>query len=367
MALMVVGCDESDNAGDTTIGAGDRRLDATPTALLDASLQDLDAGQVDAQVSEASRDADVVHPLAIGLNAVSSEDQLLADLEVVALGSRATTITIDAFDEESIDRALARARRFSEENVSVLLSVNVVRGQRVLLDQDAATPARMKQVVDQVYSAAVPLHALVFGEGADVHLANVPADERAALFELLADAIAHAAEHPKRPTGTRVGFAVTLEGWTDKAEDFRIWTAESDVVALSWFGLADTGRALADTIADARLEDALDVAEREGLHVALSDVSYPNATSAGSNRAQQQAFYDSLLSVVDERADTVPFFAVSALDSPTQEQCEVFQEDFRLPSVAVDARCSIALRTATGDATPAYQTLVETMATLDVR
>jgi hypothetical protein len=350
--------DEADDAAKVVEDGGPTVHDAAPFVMPEA-------GVVEAGAHEAGVEAGTRASVFVGLNPAYSEDLLLADLEVVALGSRATTVALRSLEADAVADTLARLELFVDQGLDVLFAIDLVHGERQLIDFDDAALERIKDIVDQVFERQWPLHAIVFGEGLDVFDSQLDAPQSYELTAFVSSAISYAFEHPNRMSTTRVGYSTTFEGWVDSARAYEEWTSRSDVVALSWFGLANTGRALADTVADVHLQRAIEVAEEGGVKLALRELSYANATSAGSNRAQQEAFYRAVFSVVRVEAETLPFVAISALDSPPQQACEAFTEDFRLPAVATEARCSIALRTSSGEPTPAYQVVVDTIATLD--
>jgi hypothetical protein len=377
------GADLDDGPGDrpaSDLGPPNQADAAVPLPALDASVSPspftLDASPdgtgSHSQPRDAGADAAALRPVVLGVNAalgagsdsvgLTPSERTLVDLEVLALGVDATTVEFRWNGLETLDQALQRARIYADAGVRVLFSVDIVRARRPLAVFDDALAGELEHVVDEIYASGVPLAALSLGEALDVHLAELNGERRGQFARLVSGFLTYASESGQRPEDLRVAFHSTERGWEDPPEEFTQWQAASDAFALSWFALDADGSAVVATSGGPLFGQIIDRMSPVGNPVFVREVAYPSATIVLGSDSRQLRFYEQVLPALSVRAERVPMLAVSALDNPAEEECEMYAEDFGLAPGAALARCSVGLREPSGEPKPAYYAIVDAMA-----
>ncbi len=336
-------------AGATTADA-DSTASATP-----------DAGLPEAGVPLAP-------PTLIGLNAVENPDnQWLEDVAVLGLAPHSTSVVVRGTDPSAIEAGLERAALFVDSGIAVLFSIDILRGNRRYEDILATDyPSALRAAVDTVFDSQLPLLGVALGEGLDVQLSYTTGDDRRVLESVVSDFLQYAANHPSRSPQTHVTFHTSPGAWSRVTSELTAWSELSDALCISWFGVDEMGRAIDSIGGGETFEKMLDSIPRPRKPVLVREVAYPSASIVESSFARQDRFFSGLLPVLAAHPLLVPMLAVSALQDPSDEECQSYIEDYGLPSSAALARCSVGLTGTTGKPKPAYYTLVGAFALADL-
>jgi hypothetical protein len=333
----------------------------TETAESDAAV---DSGSVmGGAMVDAAKDAGPRAVVRMGVNPVPAEDLGLADLDVIAVGSQATTVAL-RWGSDDIEAAIGRARWFKGQDLTVLFAIDALQGAAV---GDLDLEARSQWVyaaVDALYAADVPVDAVVMGEALDLAIEQLEEAERKTLEASVGKWLTHASRHPDRPKDSLVGIHTWAGAWRAPSPELIKLSTRAELVALSWHGLDAAGYAQTVSSAKSDLDEQLTAAEAVAARVWIRELSYPSAVVAKSRLSQQAKAYTQLWGLFAEHPDRQPFVAVSGLYDPPNGECERFAATYALPERASDAYCSIGLKEADDSMRPAFSSLVAGMAAL---
>ncbi len=345
--------DEFD-AGDSAVAQTEAGPELPPADVEVPTIPDATPPDAAPTTTDAAAPPPLV-PVRVGLSNGPNEG-VLADLEVITLGARSTTVDYlwAADDGAALDAALDRAELFSSESVNVLFSIDVVSGARRLVPALSPTPTDdLYQVIDRIFERGINLFAISIGEGLDVSLVNLASAERAGLVELVDGFIDYATLHPLRPETTLVSFSTTANAWGDSSLELSRWLAAAQAVSISWFAIDSRGRASSSTEPGEYLSPRLTPITSAGKPVFFREVAYPSASAADSTEEKQERFFKNLFEDLVGRGDQIPFLTAT-LDEPTESDCATYLMDYPMsadatPQVsegAILARCSVGLRAA---------------------
>lgn len=364
------GCVEAPPPPIVALEPPDASIREAAPPIVEASTDPRDAAPLP-EAGPSVPDAAAPEPvrISIGLNASRIDDAVLADLEVVALGSRVTTVTHRWSAESGIEGAIERARFFIDEGVEVLFSIDLVRALRPLLPTlSTESLGAVQQSLDTLFASGLPLSGVMFGEALDVALLALPAPQREAFAELISASVAYASNHGARGA-IPIGIHTTAHVWADPPGELPLWADSADWVALSWFGIDAEGRAVNSLTVGTQLEQLLGYHQGHGKPVILREVSYPSSESVNGTSVRQARFFGALFDELSRQSGPVlvPYVAVTALDSPPEAVCQAYAQDYGLVSNAATARCSLGLRSSMGVPLEAYYAVVEAMASTPER
>jgi len=363
VALGCPGCQQRTHADDlqdasTPLGTADASFGMTGDSGSMTGRPLADAAAVsDAQVIDSPE-------VPFGFNASVTGQQLLADLDVLAHGGLTTTVRYSVGTDTDVQTAIERVRLYEDSGVEVMLALDVVRGVQASDDLEVLSE-ELFAAVDSVFDASAAGRYLVLGESLDVYARSLPSSQRGPFDQLVTEFLSYASQHPDRPQGTAIGIHTTLEAWVDPLDNQLQWLPDAEMLALSWYGLGNADRAASLTTAPAQFEEGLEAAGQHGLPLAIRELSYPSSVEAASNYAQQRELFESLLPVIQQRAGTVQFVAISALDDPNEAECAAFREAFDLLAGGAELRCSIGLRESSGTPREAYFTVLGAISALN--
>lgn len=366
LLLLVGGC-TSGEPGLRPTGADAASHDTGLVQIADAATTPFDALQPDGATSAGGGDAEVtpeagppvVPPPAVGLNPASDPEQPaateleLADLEVLAVGSRALSLRSD----QVVDRSgalTARARSLSEGSVQFLVSVPLE-----LHDQDEAWMSSWTEIIDQLFEQPFALSYLVIGQSLDLKLASLSKAGRKQALELVAAAAGYVRQHPLRPPQVRLGVSASLRGWADPDASMEQLAKLADVVSGRWFVTDDDEHALTPGAALEELQTAIEAARQLGRPLVLEQVSYPHSEAWGSSPQAQAEFYERLFEYLGTRQEQLRFVAVTALDELTQEVCAEYSLQYVRTNMLP---CDVGLRDRQGRERPAFEAVIEALA-----
>ncbi len=350
---------------------------------------------------DAGSDADATDappsPLRLGIIPVppskgdagpSAADDKLAELDVLALGSRGVSHVVrwDAlFSSPSVPSPTAwqklqgSAQLYQSSARAFLLSVALV--DRTLDARPSGSPAGWNSVatrtaldalIDKVFdSFGDELYALSFGNDLDRYLAGQSATTADDLTALVEHGLDYAKQHPSRPAALLVGATFSSDALAKgpTASMAKI-LMKSDVVVANYYALDEQFQARPTTQVAQDL-DALssggtaDAGEAGAARpVLLQEVGYPSAAENGSSPEQQRAFYQGLFQALTTRRERFPFVSVNGLHDPPPARCATEAAAFGAAAngAAVAARCSLGLRAADQTAKPALSSVLEALA-----
>jgi hypothetical protein len=332
-------------------------MDAAP----DAAFIQWDAAP---SASDAGEDLTV----SVGLNPASINDPALADLDVIALGAGAVSVTYRVGQGTELSQDLERARWFSENGASVLFALQLVRGLDAGSEADLGELRQLaERQIDRIYAADWAPTYLVLGYALDVQWQSLGGADRSAFSALVLELLAYAREHSDKPVDLRVGFHTTKNAWLEPSEALRDWREQADVTAVSWYGLDVDGRALGASASLRELEQVISEAGGAAKPVLFQEIAYPSGTAVGSSQRQQSGFYKELWKRIADHAPHIGFVAVSALDDPPEADCEAFARDLGLPVAAATAWSSTGLRDGSGARRLGYDAVLAGIATFAAR
>lgn len=369
LALSFVDCTAGQEHSPTSRGdggvGGENEAGSSTAVASDAGR---DSGLFAPDASAAPSDASVGTLVAVGLNASPGEDALLADLDVIALGARATTLTHRVTGSVPLSETLQRAQLFTDYGLQVLLSLDLGRGYdgpaEVAL-QELSTLA--KQSLDEIFDSELPLAHVVIGQALDLQLETFASATRPDFEALVLELLTYAGEHPTRRVETQVGFHASWRGWLAPSSTLWNWHEAAQAASVSFYGVDEAGRAQSVASAMADLEHVILQAGQLDRPVLFQEVAYPSAESAGSRASQQADFYEELWIELAGSERRVPFVAISAVSDPPEEACEAFVADFGLPEAALRACGSIGLRSDRGVPRPGFGAVMTGIASLEQR
>ena len=351
------------------------------------------SGAADAAVDADASDAPV-SPLRLGIIPVppsstdagpSPADQKLAELDVIALGSRGVSQVLpwkQLFESPSTPAPAAWAKL---EAVSKLyqgsgrdLLVCLALVDRTLDARppgsapsfgDATTVAALEALIDKVFATyGKELYALSFGNELDRYFSSHGTKEAAELAALVEHGIDYAQKHPKKPAALQIGATFSAQSLTGTlAPSIASILQKSDVVVTTYYPL-DASFAARPPSGVAQDLDALpsqlggDAAPPRP--ILLQEVGYPSAAANKSSPDQQKAFYQALAQALTGRRARFPFVSINGLNDLHPAACASEAAAFGAPAsaAAVAARCSLGLRGAGETDKPAMASVLEALA-----
>ncbi|HEX2733721.1 MAG TPA: hypothetical protein VHM70_19055 [Polyangiaceae bacterium] len=306
--------------------------------------------------------------IVMGLNPTISDDAVLADLDVTAFDSRATTVTHSWGSGRSEQQDVERAAWYQQRGVAVLFAVDGVRGALDIADVDwAEREDWAKAALDELFDSDLVVQGVVIGDLLDVSLDLASAAVRTKLTNYARELLDYANEHPARRQETLVGISTDAAAWSEPSVELRDLASRVSLVTLSENGLDRSGTALSSDDFAHGLISQLQSAHSYAANVWLREVSYPSSRSAASSLEQQAAALDALWAALELEPKLVPFLTLSSLYDPIESECDAFRRAYRFDDPAASARCSIGLRAANGDTRPAFASVVTGFATLSQR
>lgn len=266
-------------------------------------------------------------------------EQVLARLEVMALGSRIMTYvsTGEQDDFGTISRA---------PDLGWVLTLPFEAF--AAMDETA-----LLAWVERVWLLGDAIRFLILGQHLETDLAAVPSSERDLLVQRLEAALRLVKAHPARPPGVSVGVGFVTMVYTPT-----VLLAESDVIALSYSGLEPWGEIVEPGPAREELQGRVAKVGEYNLPVILQDLAYPSAD--GDDR-QLQFFREINAWFSGPNSPNVRAVIVSSLNPPAAGDCEAWAEDWQVTSGA-DARCSVGMRGDDGEPKPALNEVIELLA-----
>lgn len=307
----------------------DTSLGMTPTTVREA-------GVVDAGVRRAVSWG--LQPGSPGADAGLAEDTL-ARLEVLALGSRIMT-HLSAGEQDDF----AEISRAPGVHWIVTLS-----SEAFVAMSDEAVAGWL----ERVWALGDSVRFLIFGQHLEADFAALPSAERQLLATRLENALLRARNHPGKPTSASVGVGVTTMAAVPSA-----LVVASEVLALSYSAVEASGEVtLPDLASDTLVERAAHLSDY-GLPLIFQDLAYPSVDEPD----HQKAFFSRIRAWFSSpNAADVRAVVVSSLNSPATSDCENWARDWQIEGGA-EARCSVGLRDAAGNAKPALSEVVEILA-----
>lgn len=351
--------------------------------------------------ADAGSDADAADvspsPLRLGIIPVppskgdagpTAADEKLAELDVLALGSRgvSTVVRWDAlFSTPSVPSPVAwqklqgSAQLYQGASRAFLLTVALV--DRTLDARPSGSPAgwnsasaraALDALIDEVFDTfGGELYALSLGNDLDRYLAGQSAANAADLTALVEHGLDYAKQHPARPAALLVGATFSSDALAKgPTPSMAKILAKSDVVVANYYALDEQFQARPTTAVaqdlDALWSGASAGAAEAGASrpVLLQEVGYPSAVENGSSPEQQRAFYQGLFQALTTRRERFPFVSVNGLHDPPPARCASEAAAFgaAASAAAVAARCSLGLRAADQTAKPALSSVLEALA-----
>jgi hypothetical protein len=391
LAGVLLGCEGNDNpevtqrpdAGDGAAGTGGTGSNG-------------DGGDADSQPTDASEEfvlpeaSSVVVRVGVLPVAASADggptqaNETLAHLEIVAAGSRASTIVRrwdDLFTSATLPEPAAWqylggiSKLYADAGRSVLVSLAVVdrtldaRPSGVTGTWSSATTISAGHaLVDRTFATfGAELAYLAIGNEVDRFLALAPTAEREAFVTFAKSVIDYARAHPSLPPGAKIGVSATTDALTQPSPELAELIAASDVPIASYHAV-DASFVARPASAAASDLDALWAAiggDGGSKEIVLSEVAYPSSSESGSSLEQQRAFFDGLFVALLSRRERFPFVVVRGSHEEPAEVCDAHAVAIGAPGspAASAAYCSFGLRAAAGDDKPAWGSVVDGLAT----
>lgn len=267
------------------------------------------------------------------------EQHALARLEVMALGSRIMTHVSPGLQD-----AFEPIVRSPDLNWIVTLPY-----EALVATEDAAIAAW----IDRVWQLGPSIRFLILGQRLETNLFGLQTSEREAIVTRLEAALLYAGGHADKPAGASVGVGlVTL------ADVPRALLSASNVVALSYSAVEDSGDVTPPDAAFAQLRSRVDQLADFRLPVVLQDLAYPSSSS----EADQLAFFSDIKAWFSgSDAPDVRAVVVSSLNPPASSECADWADEWRVEDGA-DVRCSVGMRDAVGQSKPALNEVVDLLA-----
>lgn len=390
LGLWALGC--SIQFGDNAAGAPDAALptaSSVPTAsapVLDASTGDAQTPPADAAPTTPADAADgeggmpplmdaaldggspnppganfvglVASPAAAG-DAAPTNGDLQAELEVLALGSRAKWFEVRPDQVLGLSLLQERKDLYQDTGVSLLvnLSLRELLGASFSLPSEQET-ARYRALIDAVLAAPVTPAIITFGSALDVAFANLPPTDALDLADWLL-ALMEYARTARGVTPVRVGLSAAPAAWLNPTPDFLRAAAGSEVAGVAWLAVSEDGSALAPVAALELYQQLLTAVTGMGQLLAFQDVAYPTDTEVGGSEAAQTEFYTQLLAQLKRTPQQVPFVSIAALNELPQTTCATLTAAFDLPTLAETSWCSVGVRRRDGSKKPAYDIIAQ--------
>lgn len=265
-------------------------------------------------------------------------DEVLARLEVMAMGSRIMT-HVSSGEQDDFTPIL----RAPDLAWIVTLPFDALIGM---------SDASLNAWCERVWLLGDAVRFLIFGQHLETDLVALPSAERDLLIQRLETALRQAKAHAAKPVNAGVGIGLALMAFAPTG-----LLAVSDVIAMSYSGIKATGEV--ELPAQAFKDFRGGVLEfSDHLPVIVQDLAYPSSHGA----ADQLAFFAAVhswfrsASVPDVRA-----VVVSSLNPPAVSECSSWADDWRVSSGA-DARCSVGMRDVDGEPKPALNEVSELLA-----
>lgn len=213
--------------------------------------------------------------------------------------------------------------------------------------------AAMGAWVDRVWQLGPAIRFLILGQRLESNLFGLQTADREAIVARLEGALLYAAGHADKPAGASVGVGlVTL------ADVPRALLSASNVVALSYSGVEETGDVTPPEMAFGQLRSRVDQLADFRLPVILQDLAYPSSSS----ESDQLAFFSDIKGWFSgEDAPDVRAVVVSSLNPPTNSECAAWADEWRVED-GTDVRCSVGMRDTEGLPKPALNEVVDLLA-----
>jgi hypothetical protein len=266
-------------------------------------------------------------------------DEVLARLEVMAMGSRIMT-HISSGEEDDFG-AVVRAPDLDW--------VLTLPSDAFASMNDAAFTAWL----DRVWQLGDAVRYLILGQHWETDLTGVPSAERELLIRRVETALHQARAHSAKPPSSRVGLGLVTMIYVPT-----VLLAASDVIALSYSGVKPSGEVDAASKAFTELQGRVDKAAEFRLPVILQDLAYPSTNGDEEQRvffAQVNAWFSG------PNAPDVRAVVVSSLNPPAAPDCELWAADWQVTGGA-DVRCSVGMRDVDGVAKPALNEVIDLLA-----
>ncbi len=390
--LALVACDASD-------------LPAVSQPPVDSGLVDAPvgdggaggAGPVDSG-DDAAGDADVpdapLVPVRVGVSPTASVaadagaasiDEAESVLDVIALGSRSVTVVRrwdQLFNASLVPdagewaRLASTAKLLVQSKRTLVLSVALVdrtldaRPPGLGAWDSSATLSASDLLVDKVFATfGDELAYLSVGSEVDRWMTLATPAERGAFVKLASHVVDYARSHPQKPAQTRVGVSATLDGIVGgKLPDVLGLERAGDVAMVTYFPLDASFNARAPSVAPADLDALVAALGTDGgtpPQVALEQIGYPSAAEAAGSEVKQRAFFDGLFQALLNRRAEFPLVVVKQVDDPPDAVCQSDALALGAPGnpAAIAFSCSLGLRRGAAAPKPAFQSIVDALAT----
>lgn len=314
----------------------------------------------------------------------TAANETLAHLEIVAAGSRASTV-VRRWDELFTNATIPNAPSWQYLEGIAKLYADSGRGMLVSLAVVDRTLDARPSGVNGAWSSATTVsagHALVdrtlaafgselaylaIGNEVDRFLSQASETERDAFVAFAKSVIDYARAHPSLPAGTQIGIGATADALSQPGPELAELVAASDVAIASYHALDPSFSARPASAAAGDL-DALWAAiggDGGAPAIVLQEVAYPSSAESGSSAEQQQAFFDGLFVALLSRRERFPFVVVRGSQEESAEACDAHATAIGAPGSleASAAYCSFGLRSADGTNKPAWAVVVDGLAT----
>jgi len=316
----------------------------------------------------------------------SSVDQTLANLEVLAAGSRGVSFVrrwnqlystpVDPIASEWA--ALEKnADLYRDADRKLLVCLTIVDRTLDVRPSGLAggfnelpTRQALDTLIDRTFAAFDgELLALSFGNEIDRWLLQASASERSDMLALIQHGVDYARAHPSKPGSTWVGVTLGVDALiSGKPSEITSLAAMGDAVIVDYWPVDASFEARAPTTAAEDLEKLAALDGGEGgadLPILFQTVAYPSSSESASSLDQQKIFFENLFGALATRRERFPFVSVLGLHDGDPQSCVQEAALFGAPANAkVEAsRCSLGLKTNDGKPKPAFSTVLDALAT----
>ena len=319
----------------------------------------------------------------------SAGDDTAAQLEVLAAGARGVSV-IRRWDQLFVAPSQPNATAWSDLGNIATLYHGAGRGLLLCLSlvdhtldarpsgvtgswNSTTTRAALDAAVDKTFATfGDELVALSFGNELDRWLGTASTSERAAMVSLLQHGVDYARGHPARPSAAVIGVTLTWDSLTQgKPVEVPQLAALGDVVVATYYPLDSAFKVRSagavsgdlDLLVGALGSDAGEAGAPKP--VLLQEVGYPSASECGSSPEQQRTFFVNVFQALSTRRGRFPFLCVNGLYESVPASCSAAAAALGAASNpnAENALCSLGLRQADGSGKPAYDAVLDGLAT----